>query len=215
LQINRWFVGYAGKRLTEAGISHLLDLGAGLPTEGALHEAVPDTARILYNDFDPATVAYAQQILGEVGPRTNVNYIQGRIEEIDAILMAAEAFFGGMRRVGICMIAVAHFIDDDSLRRVFQRLHAWSDPGSILVLSSSGADLDDPTMRAAIDAYQQRTGATLHLRDADHLAQLLGPWQPMDGGFQSIESYAEEDLGARVVAFDFRDKVGYAGFFSR
>ena len=41
LNLNRWFVEHAGKTMTKQGIANFLDLGAGLPTEGALHTTVP------------------------------------------------------------------------------------------------------------------------------------------------------------------------------
>lgn len=216
LYLNRWFVGYAGQQLTQAKITHFLDLGAGLPTEGSLHEAVPETAKVLYDDFDPDTVAYAKQILrDERGNPGNIEYVQGRIEEIEPILTATDQFFGSRQPVGICMIAVAYFIDDDSLRRAYQRLYEWAAPGSMLAVSSAEIHADNPTLPDAIRAYEQRTGAKVYLRPAAGLAQLLGPWQPIDGGFKPFEAYAEADLGTNVVRPDFRGRVGYAGFFSR
>lgn len=217
LTINRWFVGYAGRQMAEAGIEHFLDLGAGLPTEGALHEHVPETAKVLYNDFDPETIAYGQQILREErGDPANVAFVQGRIEDIDPIIAAAEAFFGHTMGLGICMIAVVHFIDDDSLSRIAQRLHDWAAPGSMLAVTTSQRNLDDPNEQAALDAYQQRTGVSLYFRPPDQLAQLLRPWTVREPGLQRLEEYVEADLGRQhIVLPDYRGKVGYAGLFSR
>ncbi|HEX6291978.1 MAG TPA: SAM-dependent methyltransferase [Herpetosiphonaceae bacterium] len=212
LRLNRWFVTYAGSYLAQAGIDHFIDLGAGLPTEGSLHESVPETSKILYDDFDPDAVAYAREILDA---RPHIEFVQARIEDIDTIVGAAERFFGAQRRVGICMSAVAHFIDDDSLRHVFRRLYDWSAPGSMLAVSSNDADPTDPNQRAAIASYEQRTGARLYLRSAQHLYSLIEPWQPQSGGFHPFEAYAEADLGRLVVQPGFRGRVGYAGFFIR
>lgn len=216
LYLNRWFVSYTGKMLSQAEIMQFLDLGAGLPTEGALHEAVPETARVLYNDFDPDTIAYARYILqSERDDSPNVRFVQGRIEEIEPILDVAGSFLDVKQPIGICLIAVAHFIDDNSFRRTCRRLYEWAAPGSMLAISGSASNPSDPTQQAAIDAYEQRTGAKLYLRPAEELAQLLGPWQPVDDGFKPFEAYAEADLGTSVVRPDFRGRVGYAGFFSR
>jgi O-methyltransferase involved in polyketide biosynthesis len=217
LTINRWFVGYAGRRMTQAGVSRFLDLGAGLPTEGALHEHVPAAAKVLYNDFDPETVAYGQRILqDEHGNPARMRFVQGRIEEIDPILAAAETFFGQPAPIGICMIAVVHFIDDDALSRVAQRLYDWAAPGSILAVTTSQRNLDDPVEQAALDGYQQRTGVELYFRRPEQLAQLLAPWTAADGGFQRLEEFAEADLGRQhIVLPDYRGKVGYGGFLYR
>lgn len=215
INLNRWFIGYAGRTMVQASIAHFLDLGAGLPTEGALHESVPKTSKILYNDFEPDTVTYARHILREEhGDPANIEYVEARIQDIDVILSAADRLFGPTRVVGICMIGVVWFIDDDSLRRIFQRLYDWSAPGSILALSSGEVPPENTAQLEVIETYEQRTGVKLYFRPAAQLASLLGPWQPLEGGFSPFEAYAEADLGTTVVRPDFRGKVGYAGFFT-
>lgn len=213
LNLNRWFVGHAGRKLSEAGLMNFLDLGAGLPTEGSLHEQVKPTARVLYVDSDQDAVTYAQYILREeYGSPSNIRYIQGKIEEIDPILTAAKTFLDVQQPIGICLIGVTWFITDEALVQVFQRLYDWSTPGSMLAVSAGREDLNDPTHRAAIEGYEQRTGAILRPRPVDHL---MGPWQPVDGGFKPFEAFAEAELGTSLVGLDFRGKVGYAGFFQR
>lgn len=216
LNLNRWFVEYAGRQLSKHGISHFLDLGAGLPTEGALHTAVPVTAKVAYVDADPDAVVYSCHILqDELDNPSNVMYLQGRIEEIDSVLGAVEQFFGSAPKVGICLIGVTWFVNDDALRQSLQRLYEWAAPGSILALSSGESDPNDAKQQSSLAAYEQRTGAKLYLRPAEELAQLLGPWQPIDDGLKPFETYAEEDLKIRIVQLDSRGKVGYAGFFQR
>lgn len=213
LNLNRWFVGYAGRRLTEAGLINFLDLGAGLPTEGSLHEHVKPTAKVLYVDSDPDAVTYSQYILREeYGSPSHLAYLHGKIEDIDPILTAADAFLDAGQPVGICLIGVTWFIPDEALAQVLQRLHDWSPPGSMLAISAGQEDLNNPAHRAAIEGYEQRTGATLRPRPVDHL---MGPWQPVDGGFKPFEDYAEADLGTQIVGLNFRGKLGSAGFFQR
>jgi hypothetical protein len=50
----------------EAGISQFLDIGVGLPTQGAVHEVVREInphARVVYVDYDPVVVSHGQALL--------------------------------------------------------------------------------------------------------------------------------------------------------
>lgn len=216
LNLNRWFVEYAGRKLTEANIHQFLDLGAGLPTEGALHTAVPTTSKVIYVEADPEAVAYSQQILrDEMGSPPNVKYIQGRIQDISPILEVAEQFFDSSAPVGICLIGVTWFLDDDSLRNTLNQLYQWAAPGSLLAVSGGDPARDDLAEQPALKSYKERTGANFYLRSVNELVSLFGSWQPLDGGLKPFEEYAEAELGTKIVQSDFRGKVGYAGFFSR
>ena len=50
----------------EAGISQFLDIGVGLPTQGAVHQVVREVnprARVVYVDYDPVVVSHGQALL--------------------------------------------------------------------------------------------------------------------------------------------------------
>ncbi len=50
----------------EAGVSQFLDIGVGLPTQGAVHEVVRELnphARVVYVDYDPVVVSHGQALL--------------------------------------------------------------------------------------------------------------------------------------------------------
>ena len=55
-----------GRAAREGGIAQFLDLGAGLPTHPAVHEAVREVnpvARVAYVDFDPVAVVHSRALL--------------------------------------------------------------------------------------------------------------------------------------------------------
>jgi len=66
---NRTFVVAAAARAArEGGIAQFLDLGAGLPTHPAVHEAVREVnpaARVAYVDFDPIAVVHSRALLAK------------------------------------------------------------------------------------------------------------------------------------------------------
>jgi hypothetical protein len=69
-RMNRAFVRRAVRYLVnDAGVTQLLDIGAGLPTQGNVHEIAlaedPD-ARIVYADHDPVVLAHARDLLDVV-----------------------------------------------------------------------------------------------------------------------------------------------------
>src|SRR5712692_11528633 len=49
----------------EAGISQFLDIGVGLPTQGAVHEVAREVnpgVRVAYVDYDPVVVSHGQAL---------------------------------------------------------------------------------------------------------------------------------------------------------
>lgn len=202
----RYFLLEAVRRLAKMNFACYLDLASGIPTEGYIHERVPETAKVIYNDIDPETIAYARQIVAD---KPNIHCIQGDLQNIDAILGQAEDFFEGERRIGICMVGVVYFIEDDALRHVFQRLYEWSAPGSMLAINSFPPY--DPNEWAAVKFYQS-IGVTLHGRTPDELLRLAAPWQVMDE-LAPIESYAERNLPRFDVlpTEEIRGNMGYGG----
>ena len=161
-------------------------------------------------------MTYAQHIIqDELGSPANISFIQGRIEEIEPILAQAAQFFGRGEPVGICLIGVTWFLDDDALKQTLHTLYEWAPPGSMLAVSGGDAARNDMAEQPAIQSYQQRTGVKVYIRSTRELAQLIESWQPVDGGLKPFEAFAEAELGTHLVGLNFRGKVGYAGFFQR
>lgn len=209
-KLGRWFMEYAAKQLADAHFAAYIDLATGLPTENYLHEFVPATTRIIYNDHDPETIAYAQQITGD---QSNIRYVLSKIEDTDTILAAADEFFGGERRVGMMMISVSYFIESEPLAAALRRLYDWAAPGSLLAFTGFAYDPDDPEIVALNTLYKQM-GTRFSPRPAAEFLRLAEPWQPYDGP-HPVEEYAEQIEGGRLVLPAFRGRLGYAGLLIR
>ncbi len=71
---NRQFLRLAVRYLAiEAGIGQFLDIGVGLPTQGAVHQVAHEVnpeARVAYVDYDPVVVSHANALLA--GPDRSV-----------------------------------------------------------------------------------------------------------------------------------------------
>jgi hypothetical protein len=139
-QRNRRFMRRAVSFLAaEAGIRQFIDIGAGLPTQGNVHEVAqrfdPD-ARVLYADYDPVVVAHARARLA--GAADRVAAIQGDLRRPEDILGDPDLrkIINLGEPVAILLIAVLHFIaDDEGPYECVDALKAAMPTGSYLVLT--------------------------------------------------------------------------------
>lgn len=208
MQINHLYIEVAARAYRAASIHHHIDIGAGLPTVGALHEFVEDHDPILYVDHDPEAVAYGQRVLAE---RPHLRYIEARLEEIEPILEDAERLFGGNRLVGVNVISVAHFVDDDQLSRSLRTLHDWAAPGSLITVTSTQGEKNQDFQQTKAE-YSKRTGLSIYLRTPEEMTELFRPWQPFVP-LGPIEDQVEAMLGTRVALDAHRGALGYGGLF--
>jgi O-methyltransferase involved in polyketide biosynthesis len=149
-----------------------MDLGSGMPTQGHFHNAAPH-AKVLYTDIDAMTVAYAREVIGD---NPSVVYLQTDIRSPAEVLQAAEQLFGRERRVAIGFIGLSYFLDDDSLAKIAQTLHAWAAPGSVMALSFGHVRVDDDKAREKLETFR-RNSAQIFIRDEAQVAKLLAPWK--------------------------------------
>lgn len=170
-RLNRWFLQMVAAQWAESGHRHILDIGSGLPTEGHFHTVAP-TAKVLYTDIDPVTVAYAQDVLGDTPA---ARFIHTDVRDPAAMFAAAETFFGHERRVAIGFIGVSYFIDDEHLARMASALHAWAAPGSIMALSFIYGEATTDENRQASELFK-RNGSAIYPRTPDTISHLLAPW---------------------------------------
>jgi S-adenosyl methyltransferase len=147
---NRAFLGRAVRFLAaEAGIRQFLDLGAGLPTNGNVHQvaqAVAADARVVYVDNDPSVLAQAQALTS--GDRTAV--IQADLRDPATILGHPDTrrLIDLTQPLAILFVAVLHFLADPDAQRAVTAFTSVAAPGSYLVLSHGCSD-PDPVAAAA------------------------------------------------------------------
>jgi hypothetical protein len=183
--LNRWFMHDAIQRLVDARFDCYLDLATGLPTEGYIHDLAPD-ARILYNDIDPVTIAYGRSIVGD--DRSNVQFVQSNITDIDTILAAADAHFGGQRRVAVSFIGASYFVDDATLRVVLDALHAWCAPGSQLAMSWLIGDVEIFAQSQFAAIYRQMN-SSVYGRTIAFTQELIKGWELLPPGLIELSDW--------------------------
>jgi hypothetical protein len=156
---NRAFLGRAVRYLAEAGITQFLDIGAGLPAQGAVHEiaqAACPGARVLYVDNDEVVVAHAQALLakspGVLAVKSDLRYPRELLSRREV-----REHLDLTRPVAVLLVAVLHFIGDseypwqavgDITRRIA--------PGSYVVVSHvTGDEIRAQAVRRARDIYAE------------------------------------------------------------
>lgn len=197
--------------LKDLRVCVLLDFGAGLPTCENTHlvaAEIDPTVRVLYSDIDPLTVAYGREILQD---NPQVLYLEGAAQEPLAILEneASQTFLRGERRAGIIYIALAHFMNDDQIRRAAHALYEWAAPGSHWFITHAPPEWDtNPEMAGAPGLYR-KASITLYLRTPQEFVSLLAPWQLAPGGLtQNLQwGLTTPDANAQLHPFIYEVMV--------
>lgn len=150
----RAFHNRAVRHLAEAGIRQFIDIGTGLPAPDNTHEVAQRVAadcKVAYVDNDPMVLAHARALM--IGGVTT--YVDGDLNDPREILGSADLkeTVDLSRPVGILLIAVLHFIREDTkAREVIGELLAAAAPGSYLVATNSTKDFVPPEVGARYDA---------------------------------------------------------------
>ena len=173
---NRLFLGRAVRRLaSDLGIRQFLDIGAGLPTMGSVHEvarAVAPGSRVAYVDNDPVVITHARDMLHGVDGTTVVDRDltdpEGIVTDprVRSLLRFDEP-------IAVLLVAILHFVPDaDDPRGLASALMTAAPPGSFLVISHLSADHYAATREAAV-VYEEASSG-LYPRARASLRALFG-----------------------------------------
>jgi SAM-dependent methyltransferase len=189
---NRRFLRLAVRYLTaEAGIGQFLDIGVGLPTQGAVHEAAHETipdARVAYVDYDPVVISHASALLA--APDRSIA-VRGDLRDPAALLEdpVIRDHLDFSRPLGVILLAILHFIsDDDDPAGIIAAIRDALAPGSYLVISHvvpgrvRDREVDEDVADRVHKIYDQAS-ERLHPRTEAQITRLLD-------GFELIEPEA-------------------------
>ncbi len=159
---NRAFARRAVAVLLAQGVRQFLDIGAGLPTQGSIHELVAGAnpaARVVYVDNDPVVVGHGQVLFA--GSATAAA-IEADARDPAALLghPATRRLLDFGRPVAVLLCAMLHFLPDaeaDGLVRAVRAVRAALAPGSYLALSHG---VTDPLPRDVVEDLSRLYGRT-------------------------------------------------------
>jgi hypothetical protein len=194
---NRAFVRRVVRLLSGQGIRQFLDIGAGIPTMGNVHEIAqseaPD-ARVLYVDIDPVAIAHSKKILADV---THVRVVQANLIRPAEILHHPDVLdlLDFTQPVAILLNAVLHFVPDDAdPDAILAQLREAIVRGSYITVTH-GIPMQDAESQERQDSLSdmyRRTPTALHFRSPERIRELLAGWDIVDPGIVSIVGWRPE-----------------------
>jgi hypothetical protein len=183
---NRGFLGRAVERLLDTGVRQFIDLGAGIPTVGNVHDialGATSDARVVYVDVDQVAVTHSRHLVADVSDRVGV--VRADLRTPDAVLgdPVTQRLIDFDRPVGILMVAVLHFVSDaDDPLAVLATYRDAVPAGSGLVIShmTHPAVLTDEVKRT-VKTYNASV-APLTFRSQAEVEALFAGWWLADPG---------------------------------
>jgi hypothetical protein len=213
VQWNRAFLRRAVRYLVaEVGVTQIIDIGAGLPTQGPTHEVATELnkdARVVYVDHDPVVLAHSRDMLQGL---PNVTVIQHEMTEPAEILADPDLLdlIDFSQPVGLMYLSILHFVADsaDPGGAIARMLSAFPG-GSHVAISHATGDVAPAVNDAGRDfehaAEQARIRTGAEILDLVAGLDLVEPglvwipqWRP-DPGAVMPENVAEAYYYAMVA----------------
>jgi SAM-dependent methyltransferase len=185
MQANRAFLRRAVQYLVGAGIRQFLDIGAGIPTVGNVHETAqqiaPDT-RVVYVDIDPVAVAHSRAIL-EGNKLTGI--IQEDLRRPEHVLAHPEVrgLLDFNQPIGLLLVAVMQFIpDEDDPAAIVARLRDAVAPGSYVAISQPTNDSRREEANRVGDVVVPRLPTPFKYASRASFERLFDGWELVEPG---------------------------------
>jgi hypothetical protein len=147
---NREFITTVVRKAAEAGVGQFLDLGAGLPTHPAVHDAacaVNPHARVVYVDNDPVVVSHASALLATA---PGIYVAEADITEPGEVVdhPTVRAAIDWAEPACVILAAVLHFRDTATARRLVAGYADAVCGGSWLAVSVFGGHDENMEVRS-------------------------------------------------------------------
>lgn len=195
MRLQRWCLQDLAEELTQnRGFDIIIDFASGLPTQEHFHHIVPSGTTVIYSDYDPISVAYAQEILAG---STNIYYFQADARKPEELLNHPEVLriLNGRHDVALIYWGIAGFLPDSDLSYIAQYLYEWSDDASCFVFNAQGANINPShPMSLKVSEIYQKMGTPLYPRPLEKYMELLQPWKPQGDGFIPLLEWHGLDL---------------------
>jgi hypothetical protein len=214
---NRWFLRRAVRFAAERGVDQFLDLGAGLPTQGNVHEiarSVHAGARVVYVDHDPVVTSHGRALLTGDG---NAAVVDADLRDPEAVLSdpRVRELIDFALPVCVLFVAVLHFMpDEEDPAGVVRRYRDAVPVGSHLVVSH--AAVEEQRNREVGDAYRSAS-APFVARTREQVTALLDgleivapgvvrlhEWRPDGGEYATDAGWTAVARKATEPAHPFR-----------
>jgi hypothetical protein len=201
MENRRFLVRAVDFLVREAGIDQFLDIGTGIPSADNTHEVaqrISPAARVVYVDNDPIVLVHARALL--------TSHPEGATTYLDADLRAPDSILGApslrstldlSRPVALMLVAVLHFIHDDS--RPYELVRHLVDAlpvGSYLVMSHATHDYVTAEEKAGWDSPAQwRALADFRFRSQEEFARFFEGHELIPPGIVPLAEWRPATVG--------------------
>jgi hypothetical protein len=175
-QENRAFLRRAVRFMAQQGVDQFIDLGAGLPTQGNVHQVArevnPDV-HVVYVDNDPIVFAHGRALLAD---SPVVQVITADLRRPDDVLdhPVTRKLIDFSRPVGLLMFAVLHFVpDDEHPHELLTRYVSHLTPGSMVGVSHLTMDGFSTEAVAKAAAVYERATSPMIPRPKAEIARII------------------------------------------
>jgi hypothetical protein len=205
MQVNRSFMHRVARYLAEQGVRQFLDIGTGIPTSPNLHEVVQAVApecRVVYVDNDDIVLAHARARMGGTHEGRTA-YAKADLRDPDALLDSAalRETFDFTQPIALTILAMVHFITDDTAHRVVRRMVDALPPGSYLATSVATDDFA-PVQLDRVRQIYQAYGEMLRFRTKAQAEEFFAGLELVDPGLVQTHRWRPEPDAAPVADAD-------------
>jgi hypothetical protein len=179
----RWAVGQ--------GPSQIIDLGAGVPSHGSIHDAarsVNPSARVVYVDYEAvACRAIEDSIAGD--PRLSV--VRADVRDVNAVLghEITNGLLDLAQPVILVMGALLHFVcgEPDPAPALLNAYREAVAPGSFLILTHGTCEVgQEADMRQLARMYRDDLGIQVAYRGRAEIAEILRGYTVLEPGIVPV-----------------------------
>jgi len=199
---NRRFLGRAVRHVASQGVRQFIDLGAGLPSQGNVHEvaqqSVPD-ARVVYVDDDPVVLTHATALLATDRSTT---VIQADIREPEKILAheRLRELIDLSQPTCVLFVSVLHGIPDkDDPAGIVQAFADHMVPGSHLILSHLTSEGHPPELVKQKEEVFAKSPTPFAYRTRAEILGYFDGFTLVDPGLTPVTSWRNDDLQSREM----------------
>ena len=201
VRANRAFLARTVRFLAaEMGIRQFLDIGTGIPTANNTHEVaqrVAPDSRVVYVDNDPIVLSHAKALLKST-PQGACAYLDADLRDPGTILARAAGTLDFSQPVAVMLIAVMHFVGDDTeASAIIRKLTGSCVPGSFVAISHAASDIDADQQTEMVRRLNQSVAEKATLRDHAGVASLFDGLALVEPGVVRVTQWRpDSDLQA-------------------
>jgi S-adenosyl methyltransferase len=180
--------------IQDAGITQLIDIGAGLPTADNVHEIaarISPRTRVVYVDNDPVVLAHARALLAD---ETTVIAVDGDLRRPESILRHPDVrrHLDWDQPIGLLLCGILHYILDSERPGELTEAFYQALPAGSYVFIHHLLDAGDPTIADVQAAFQAGLGRG-QFRTWTQVRELFADLKLVDPGLVLVPDWRPEE----------------------